>query len=427
MLKGPSPRRFYPTPPHADFSRAEYERRIHTAKSFMERDRIDALVLWDHRNIRYFTGFYSAHWDAMSIQPAVCIIPIDKDPILIVPGFFNGVAEALTYVDDIRGQEDPHFTDQIRRLPIDVAEEVKGLGRPHGRIGIEAGRLGGMTIPRPIDDVQAFLAGLSTCTLVPAAGLIWECRQIKSDGEVEAIATATEAVVEALGVLVADFHLGMTEREVGVLMEKVIMEKAHELGAFNMRCSKTTYPMVDTPPLYEGIPICVGDRMVLEPLPNYKGYRGSCCRVFQVGELSEEARHSVRIVERGQAAAIDAIKAGVKTSDVARAVQEVFKDEGARIEIEMVGHGIGMTGHEPPVLTAREDSELREGMVLAVEVWKYDVSGFEYGDAQQASKNLGPFGNEDLVVVTRNGCDRLPAFRKDILSLPYGVSGRRAA
>ena len=29
------------------------------------------------------------------------------------------------------------------------------------------------------------------------------------------------------------------------------------------------------------------------------------------------------------------------------------------------------------------------------------------------------FGNEDLVVVTKNGCDRLPYFRKDVRTLPY--------
>jgi len=58
-------------------------------------------------------------------------------------------------------------------------------------------------------------------------------------------------------------------------------------------------------------------------------------------------------------------------------------------------------------------------MVLAVEIWKYDVAGFAYGDSLQSAKNLGPFGNEDLVVVTHDGCRRLPAYRKDILSLPH--------
>jgi hypothetical protein len=29
------------------------------------------------------------------------------------------------------------------------------------------------------------------------------------------------------------------------------------------------------------------------------------------------------------------------------------------------------------------------------------------------------YGNEDLVAVTKNGCDRLPYFRKDIRTLPY--------
>jgi len=419
MLKGPLERRFYPTPPHPEFPRSEFDARIDHIKKLMERDNIDVLVCWDSRNIRYFTGFFSAHWDAWSIQPAVCVIPREKEPILVIPGFFNGVAEGMTYVNDIRAQEDPHLTERIRELPIDVAQLIKDLGQGNGRIGYEGGRLGGMGIPRPANDILEFQAALKDAAHVPAGDLIWECRIIKSTAEIEAISVATESVVEALGELVANFRVGMTEREVGILMMKKALEKAHDLGTFNMRCSQTRYPMVDTPPIFDAVPICKGDRMVLELLPTYKGYRGSCCRVFQVGELSKEARSSVDIVEAGQSAAIDAICAGVTTGTISGAVQKVFHDAGLNIEIEMVGHGVGLTGHEPPMLTAREETELQEGMVLAVEVWKYDVAGFEYGDSKQASKNLGPFGNEDLVVVTRGGCDRLPAFRKDILSLPY--------
>jgi hypothetical protein len=55
------------------------------------------------------------------------------------------------------------------------------------------------------------------------------------------------------------------------------------------------------------------------------------------------------------------------------------------------------------------------------EIWKYDISGFAYSDSMQGRKNLGIFANEDLVVVTSRGADRLPFFRKDILSLPHGA------
>jgi Xaa-Pro aminopeptidase len=215
--------------------------------------------------------------------------------------------------------------------------------------------------------------------------------------------------------------MGMTERDVGIVLQEVLVRESHDMDALNVRCSSRRYPMPDTPPFYEGVDIVVGDRMVIEPIPSYKGYCGSCCRTFQVGALSEAAEKSVRIIERSQAAAIAAIRPGVKTAELVHVVERVFREEGSPIQIEMIGHGMGLTGHEPPMLTAREDTALEEGMVLAVEIWKYDVAGFAYGDTRQASKNLGPFGNEDLVLVTEDGCRRLPAFRKDVLSLPHGM------
>jgi len=419
MLIREPKRKSYPEPPYADFPRAEYARRVERTHELMAEAELDALVLWDKSNIRYYTGFHSIHWHALSIQPAVLVIPRGAEPTLIVPEFFRGVAEGLTHLADIRGQADPHCTESIRALPDDVADAVRDLGCADGRIGIEAGYLGGMTVPRPINDIDRFRAGLSEATLVEATDLVWAARMIKSELEVEAIAEATQAVVDALDRLVAEFQMGMTERDVGILLQEVLLRNAEEIDALNVRCAEARYPMPDTPPFYKNVAIEQGDRMVIEPLPMVKGYCGSCCRTFQVGPLGPEAERSVRIIERSQAAAIDAIRPGVSTAELIRVVEEVFKEEGSPIEIEMIGHGMGLTGHEPPMLTAREPNVLEEGMVLAVEIWKYDVAGFAYGDSLQSTKNLGPFGNEDLVVVTSDGCRRLPAFRKDILSLPH--------
>ena len=93
--------RLWETPLYADFPRSEYEDRVAKAKKYMQEQKIDILVLWDSVNIRYFTGFQSLHWTAMSIQPAVYLLPLEKDPIIVVPDFFAGVAEGYTYEANI--------------------------------------------------------------------------------------------------------------------------------------------------------------------------------------------------------------------------------------------------------------------------------------------------------------------------------------
>jgi len=420
MLIKDQARAYYPSPPYADFPRSEFQDRIARAREGMALAEIDLLVLWDRKNIRYFTGFESIHWSAMSIQPAVCLLPLGEEPILIVPQFFRGVAEGLTHLSRIWCQRDPHLVEAVRDLPREVAGAIKDLGLDRGRIGLESGREGGMAVPRPINDIDLLRSELDGAQFKDGSSAIWRCRTIKSASEVEAVSRASEAVVIALGELVANFRLGMTEREVGILIQKSLIEHAHEIDALNIRCSSLRYPMPDTPPFYDQVVIVPGDRMVIEPLPAFKGYVGSCCRTFQVGELSDEAFRSVECIERAQERAIEAIRPGVKTGEVVKAAHEVFEEMGYEASLEMVGHGIGLGGHEPPMLTAHGEEVLEEGMVLAVEIWKYDISGFAYSDSRQGQKNLGIFANEDLVVVTGRGADRLPYFRKDVLSLPHG-------
>jgi Xaa-Pro aminopeptidase len=176
--------------------------------------------------------------------------------------------------------------------------------------------------------------------------------------------------------------------------------------------------MPDTPSFYDEVALCVGDRIVFEPLPTYKGYYGSCCRCFQIGALPDEALRRAEGVDRAQAEAIAAIRPGVETRLLMGVIDEVLRDEGMGSTIEMAGHGVGLNPQEPPMIAEEEESLLEEGMVLAVEVWVVDWSGSSLEGAEMSGIIPQVYGNEDLVVVTRDGCDRLPSFRRDIRSLP---------
>jgi len=115
---------FYSKPRFADFPASEYLRRLSRVREGLAEKKVDALVLWDDHNIRYFSGFNSQHWDAKSIQPAVLVVPLERDPILVVPESFRGMAEATSSVADIRGYNRPHHVATLRELPRDVAKVV---------------------------------------------------------------------------------------------------------------------------------------------------------------------------------------------------------------------------------------------------------------------------------------------------------------
>jgi Xaa-Pro aminopeptidase len=327
-------KRIWDTPLYADFPRSEYEDRVRRAKEYMAEQKLDMLVLWDPANIRYFSGFHSLHWSAMTIQPAVYLLPLERDPVIIVPDFFSGVAQGYTYLDDIRLLRKPHITKNIRQVPVDVADAVKELGCGRGRIGLESGWLGGMGIIRPISDIDRFRSELDRADLVDGCDLIWKCRAIKSAAEVEALRKATQAIVYAYGEMAANFRLGMTERDAGRMLRHAILEKTEDCSPPIATASSRRIPMPDTPSFYEEVTLSIGDRLVFEPLPTYKGYFGSCCRCFQIGPLPDEARRRAEAVDRAQAAAIAAIKPGVETKHLLRVIEEELEAEGLGSTIE---------------------------------------------------------------------------------------------
>ena len=247
--------------------------------------KLDAIVMWGENNIRYFTGFLTNHFPPVTVCPGVLIVPIDKDPVMIVPNFFQGVVEGFTFIEDIRIQHNPHVTENLRGMPKDVANVVKELvGSGKARLGVEGGEKGGMTIPRPVNDIDAFRAALPDMEFVYAADQIWNVRMIKSLLEVEALSKACEAVVKSYHDLQANFEWGWTEKDVGLFIRHQLLDYAEECLPNMTMSSRREIFMADIPAWDEGIPLMPGDRVIVEPLPQVKGYWGSSGRTFHMGQ-----------------------------------------------------------------------------------------------------------------------------------------------
>jgi Xaa-Pro aminopeptidase len=398
--------RAWETPLYADFARVEFDDRVKRMQELLATNGIDILVVWDEKNIRYFTGFHNNLFPNISLQPAAVLIPSDSDLVIIVPDFLCGVAEGYTYIDDIRLLVDPHVTANIRNVPVMVADVVKEFGFGSGTIGMETGSLGGMTIPRPLNDIDRFRGELGSARFVGAGDLIWKLRSIKSSAEVEALKQATRAAIDTYIELVGAFRPGMTERDVGLLIRKGLIDKVHDCDPPLVTASSRRIPMYDVPPWDDGIPLNPGDRLILEPVPAHKGYYGSCCRIFNIGPLSDEVQQRAELIDRVQERAIAQVKPGVTTGRLWDVMNEGFQEyAGEEYVFDQGGHGVGLRAHEPPMIAKGEDLLVEEGMVLAVETWTIGKGG---------GREMGPvYGVEDYVVVTGNGADVFPGYPKE--------------
>ena len=422
MLVREDIRVFYKTPSFADFPKSEYERRTLKARELMNESEVDILVLWDENNIRYFSGFNSQHWGAKSIQPAVLLIPLRDDPIIIIPEFFRGMAEATTYITDIRGQRKCHHISSLRGLPSEVANIIKDIGYSKKCIGLEDGDVAGMYIPRPVSDIDLFRSELPNASFKPAARIIWECRMIKSDLEIEVLREACALTAEAFNDFVDNFSLGLSEREAGTLLYTAIIKRNLSMSGMYFVGDPSRYAMIDSYPCFDGVPMSRGSHVVIECGGIYKGYYGSVGRCLEIGDICEKKWELIQAVEASQDTALAMIRDGVKATKIIEAVTETLGEQGFK-PTGFVGHGIGLTGHEPPDLTDSQTMIIRKGMVLAIEVWIYDVRGFTRGGrinptTRQKDSNLGQFGMEEVIVVKDDGYEMLPTFPREIRIIP---------
>eukprot|EP01009_Symbiontida_sp_KSa7_P003908 NODE_1953_length_525_cov_945.617647_g1590_i0.p1 GENE.NODE_1953_length_525_cov_945.617647_g1590_i0~~NODE_1953_length_525_cov_945.617647_g1590_i0.p1 ORF type:complete len:133 (+),score=14.13 NODE_1953_length_525_cov_945.617647_g1590_i0:33-431(+) len=93
---------------------------------------------------------------------------------------------------------------------------------------------------------------------------------------------------------------------------------------------------------------------------------GGFDRMFFIGKPDDETLRAYNIAREGQAAALAAIRPGVKCSEVHAASQAVYSkyDLG---QAYRTGRGVGFSLLEEPQFMAGNETVLRKGMVFAVD------------------------------------------------------------
>lgn len=115
----------------------------------------------------------------------------------------------------------------------------------------------------------------------------------------------------------------------------------------------------------------------------YTGGLADSCWTYAVGEISDEARQLMEVTKKAMYLGIEQARVGNRIGDIGAAIQAYAESFGYGVVRDLVGHGVGPTMHEEPMVPnygkAGRGLRLREGMVLTVEpmintgTWEIDT------------------------------------------------------
>jgi Xaa-Pro aminopeptidase len=237
--------------------------------------------------------------------------------------------------------------------------------------------------------------------LVPAAGLVAGLRRAKDPEELGRIAEAARLTDEVYEWTIERGLVGRAEREVQLSAE----QRMRELGA-----AAPAFPAIVAAGVNAALPhhessdheIAAGELVIMDMGAMVDGYCSDCTRTFAAGEPGDEAKAAYELVERAQAAGLEAVAAGVSGRDADAAAREPIVAAGHGDHFgHGLGHGVGIEVHEAPRLSQRSEDTLAVGDVLTVEPGIY-VPG-----------ELG-VRIEDLVAITDDGVRNLSSIPKNL-------------
>jgi len=236
-------------------------------------------------------------------------------------------------------------------------------------------------------------------------GLVEELRARKDKDETAFIEEAVRLADEAFKEVLPLIRPGVPEREVALQLEYFMRRLGADGAAF-----KTIVATGYRSALPHGVAssriMAPGDFVTLDFGAVYNGYHSDITRTVVLGRPEKKQEEIYQLVLEAQMSAIESLRAGIKASDVDGAARRIIEQAGYGKQFgHGTGHGVGLSIHEKPRLSAKDQSLLEEGMVVTIEPGIY-LPGW------------GGVRIEDTVLVLNGGCRVLTRTPKEnLLSL----------
>jgi methionyl aminopeptidase len=199
---------------------------------------------------------------------------------------------------------------------------------------------------------------------------------IKSKEERARIRETGRIVANVLAELQAAVHPAMTTEDldrIGAEALKRWQAKSSSLGYHGYPKSLCTSINDE---IVHGIPgervLQEGDIVSIDFAANYNGWHADSAITVPVGTVSPEVQRLLKVTQDSLYRGIATARAGNRTHDISRAIQQYVEAAGFSVVRQYGGHGVGRSMHEDPQVLNYVDPGypgylLKPGMVIAIE------------------------------------------------------------
>lgn len=377
------------------FERSEFATRVAAARTALNKEKLDAVILSAPESHYYLTGY-----DTSGFVFFQCLVLTadETPPTLLTRRPDLEQARRTSTIDDIRLWYDKEGADPSEELLV-ILKEKKLEG---GRVGIEL-RSFGLTADK-YELIRRRLAGW--CTLVDASHLVRALRVVKSPAEIAYVRRAAELADRSLEAMLAAAKPGAFEGDIAAAGAVPILAGGGDpppsgpvLGSGDRALlvrSATGFRHLN--------PV---DQLTLEFAASYRHYCACLMRTFAIGKPNETQRRMFEVTRDALAAMTEAAQPGRPLGEIDDAHRRVYDAAGyGEVRMAACGYSLGALYRPtwmdvPPMLYSGNPMPAAPGMVLFLHAILID-----------APKNLA-MSLGHTIVLTNTGREVLSGLRPE--------------
>ena len=347
--------------------------RIKSARKVLKTEELEAILFFNLPNIRYLCGFTGT--DGVLFLSA-------KETVFLTDSRYS--TQATQQVNATRCN---CYKNKFSGIVDELSRQLVK------RVGFDAE---GLTVAAFNELNKMAPEGIEW---VPLTEQIRPLRACKSREEVEFLEQAAQLNKMAFEKILPLVKPGISELQIALELEFALKRLGGEANAFDFIVASGKRGALPHGVASNKL-LQMGELVTIDFGTRVNGYHSDETVTLAIGGIDGNLRQIFDYVLKAHDLALDAIRPGLKLSDLDAVARTYLTEKGyGEYFGHGLGHGVGLEIHEYPAVSSRTEARLQKGMVITIEPGIY-------------LPGIGGVRIEDTVVVTAKGYRKLTRIPK---------------